>query len=341
MKNETKFLAVSLLILITVFSASLSIIKYNEKSVNLTASSIESITNNNALILEINKQITEIVSRNDSLSKTNITLSGLLQKRKVLLLEYLEKNPTEVYNLSLDSNILGKLQSFEYQNIEKSITGLTGNIGITIIDDFDRPENSTYEYDLTTRDGKKYRFYPFNEENIEPNTKIEIKDGIQLGTSIFGELSRLSVNIEAMPNIISYNSTTKIIWQVEGATYCSGSGGSNGWSGPKNITNGTFLTGKLLIDTTYTITCQNNFDTLTRSVKVTVIKDISTEDYINNVLTSYTPPVTEPVPYKVGVFLINPNPNWPIPFSVEQVKKKFLMGNSKDLSRKLRMIKDI
>lgn len=324
MKKEAKILFASMLVLAVFLVLAFSIVKYNNRSSSLTASSIESQGRDSSSIFELNREIENAVSRSSSLGSVENKLNYLLQRRKLLLLEYLKISPRHIYELGLDSSTLEKLRLASFKNIEGIISSISGDLGIVHYDDFDNPENSTFEYYISTREGTKYGLYPINEEGLVPNIKIEVKDGLQLDSYIFGEVSRLSVKIEAVPNIIAYNTGTNIKWQVQNATSCSGSGGSIGWAGPKSIAGGSFQTGKLTQNQTYIITCQNSFDTVTSSATVTVVANVAS--YIQNDLVSYTPPIAEPVPYKIGVFLINPNLDWQIPFSIEDVKKEVFDG---------------
>ena len=322
-KKDIKVLLASTLTLGAIFLMSFSILDYNVRSLNLSASAALSKSAETSVV-ELNKEIEDIVSRNESLARVETTLTTLLENRKNLLLKHLEKDPTKIYELGLSSRTLSKLNASKYTTLEKLIPNISGNLEVVYYDDFDNSEKSFVEYYLVTREGVKYNFFPFNENTLIPNKKIEIRNGIQLGETIFGEASRLLVNIEAIPDIIAYNTGTTIRWQAQNATSCTGSGGSNGWAGQKDINGGTFSTGKLTTNKTYTITCQNNFDSNTSSATVKVVSSVST--YINNDMNTYTPPVSEPAPYKVGVLLVNPSPNWPIPFSVDEVKKEVFDG---------------
>ncbi|MBP9714947.1 MAG: DUF11 domain-containing protein [Candidatus Pacebacteria bacterium] len=78
-----------------------------------------------------------------------------------------------------------------------------------------------------------------------------------------------TVNLTANPMSIAYNGTSMLSWSSTNATSCNATGGSNGWSGPKN-TSGTFYTGNLTSDKTYNITCTGNGGSAVDSVTVNV-----------------------------------------------------------------------
>lgn len=65
-----------------------------------------------------------------------------------------------------------------------------------------------------------------------------------------------NVNLTANPTSVSFNGSSMLSWTVSNASSCNASGGTNGWSGPKNTgSNNTFFTGNLTSNTTYSITC--------------------------------------------------------------------------------------
>jgi uncharacterized repeat protein (TIGR01451 family) len=79
-----------------------------------------------------------------------------------------------------------------------------------------------------------------------------------------------TVDIAANPSSVAYNGSSTITWTSQNATSCSASGGTNGWSGERNIS-GNFLTGSLTNTATYNITCRNSAGaTATDSVTVYV-----------------------------------------------------------------------
>lgn len=78
-----------------------------------------------------------------------------------------------------------------------------------------------------------------------------------------------TVSISAIPTYIGYGEASTITWNSSNATFCNGSGGTNGWAGGKN-TSGTFYTGGLTSTTTYSITCSSNSGSVTGSATVIV-----------------------------------------------------------------------
>lgn len=68
--------------------------------------------------------------------------------------------------------------------------------------------------------------------------------------------SQPTVTISANPTSVSYNGTSTITWSSTNSTSCTATGGANSWAGTK-ATSGSFATGALTTNTTYTITCSD------------------------------------------------------------------------------------
>lgn len=81
-----------------------------------------------------------------------------------------------------------------------------------------------------------------------------------------------TVNLTADDTRIDEGDETTIRWTSTNADSCTASGGRNGWSGSRNRS-GQFDTGDLFNDTTYTITCTNQFGSATDSETVRVDED--------------------------------------------------------------------
>ncbi len=104
-----------------------------------------------------------------------------------------------------------------------------------------------------------------------------------------------SVTISADRTRIAYNENTVIRWYPKNATYCAGSGGSNGWAGIRNAFSGSFNTGPLAYTTTYTISCGNYYNNYgnyndydTRSVTVVVRNQNQTANSLTATTTGAT-----------------------------------------------------
>ncbi len=78
-----------------------------------------------------------------------------------------------------------------------------------------------------------------------------------------------SVSISADQTSIQYNGSTVVRWSSNNATSCSASGGANGWSGGKSLS-GSFNTGTLTNDATFSISCSNSDGSDSDSVTVDV-----------------------------------------------------------------------
>ncbi|MFA5792059.1 MAG: hypothetical protein WC884_03415 [Candidatus Paceibacterota bacterium] len=80
-----------------------------------------------------------------------------------------------------------------------------------------------------------------------------------------------NINLSASQTYINSGGSTYINWSpTNNPTYCTGSNGSNSWSGTRSTYNGNFYTGQLYNTTTYTMTCGNNAGSATESVSVVV-----------------------------------------------------------------------
>ncbi len=80
-----------------------------------------------------------------------------------------------------------------------------------------------------------------------------------------------SVDLTASQTNVSYGDATTLTWVTTGnATSCNATNGTNGWSGAKSISGGSFYTGALTNTTTYTITCSNTGGSASDTVTVNV-----------------------------------------------------------------------
>lgn len=87
-----------------------------------------------------------------------------------------------------------------------------------------------------------------------------------------------NVNIFVNPTVVvftdqtsvPFNGSATIRWITTNATSCFASGGSTGWAGTKSIGPGSFFTGSLTSSKTFTLTCSNNFASVSDSETVTV-----------------------------------------------------------------------
>ena len=217
----------------------------------------------------------------------------------------LKSNPTEAKEPQVVSNLFGTLEEIYTEDIQS-------------------PNNTSHEFYLRTSDGKRLRLFATNEKDLYKNKKIVIKNGIMTDTEIHGEATSLQLEIEAIPDIVPYNGTSSIRWDVQEATSCIGTNGSTGWAGTKDINGGEFSTTSLTQNTTFTITCENTFDSITKSVTVTVASP-NVNTYIHNVTTNYYPENSTPEPYKLAVFLVNTEGE-DIPFTVNQAEELIWNG---------------
>jgi len=81
---------------------------------------------------------------------------------------------------------------------------------------------------------------------------------------------------------IPFNGTGTIRWIATNATSCYANGGSADWVGSKNADSGSFNTGPLTSDKTYTMTCTNGFGSATDSQTITVRGQVVTINKIQD-----------------------------------------------------------
>lgn len=81
------------------------------------------------------------------------------------------------------------------------------------------------------------------------------------------------VTVIASPSTITRGQNAVLSWNSQGMTSCVASGGSSGWAGPKT------LSGSMTVfpetNATYTLTCNNGSQTITRSASIAVQGTIS------------------------------------------------------------------
>lgn len=93
-----------------------------------------------------------------------------------------------------------------------------------------------------------------------------LSDSVFIQIASAGDVSGLNINFYADPDIVTQGQSSTLYWSTQNADSCSASGG---WSGGKG-TDGSEGTDSLYSDTSYSLTCENSSDSLTRSTTVTV-----------------------------------------------------------------------
>ena len=81
--------------------------------------------------------------------------------------------------------------------------------------------------------------------------------------------SPVIVNLTTDQTNVNYNDGTTVRWTSQNANYCTGSGGTSGWSGSKSLS-GSFYTGALTSSITFNLMCSNNFGSDTKYVTISV-----------------------------------------------------------------------
>jgi len=82
---------------------------------------------------------------------------------------------------------------------------------------------------------------------------------------------RPNVDLTADRSVINSGQSTTIRWNVDDADDCSASGGTNGWSGSKNRSSGSFSTGAMYGTATFFLDCGNDEGNQNDSVTVQVV----------------------------------------------------------------------
>lgn len=95
-----------------------------------------------------------------------------------------------------------------------------------------------------------------------------------------------TVNITADDTTIDSGDSTIVRWNSQNANYCVASGGSSGWAGTRTLS-GSFPTGSLTNNKTYSITCSNNSGSASDSVTIRV-EDINDEDVSVDISADHT-----------------------------------------------------
>ncbi len=111
----------------------------------------------------------------------------------------------------------------------------------------------------------------------------------------------INVDLRADDTSIDYGDSTILRWDSDNADDCRASGGTNGWSGDRNL-NGSFRTGSLYDDTTYRIRCTNDdgdSDDDSITIRVTdrddrICRDTSASNYLGNLPCRYAPVNNQP-----------------------------------------------
>ena len=103
-----------------------------------------------------------------------------------------------------------------------------------------------------------------------------------------------SINFSTDQNGLNYGNGTTLTWNSSYTTSCYASDGVNNWAGSKN-TSGSFYTGALYSSTTFTLTCSNNNNSLTRNLVISV-NSAPNNNYSPIIPTQYYNPTYIPVP---------------------------------------------
>jgi len=159
-----------------------------------------------------------------------------------------EQNPT--VNLTADDSNIDYNDSTTLRWTSNNATSCNASGGTSGWSGSKSPSGSFYTGNITCSN---------NSGQASDSVTIQVGNQVQNPT----------VNLTADDTTIDFEDSTTIRWTSNNATSCNASGGTNGWSGSKS-TSGSFFTGELDSDETYSITCTNNSGSASDSVTINV-----------------------------------------------------------------------
>jgi uncharacterized repeat protein (TIGR01451 family) len=125
-----------------------------------------------------------------------------------------------------------------------------------------------------------------------------------------------TVVIYADKTVLPYNGSTSIRWSTVNATSCDASGGSLGWAGTKSIGPGSFYTGSLTSNKTFSITCSNGYGSSMDSVTVSVRGQVITDPIIPSSLVLITSSIDRNQPIVPSIDNTRPRPGDEINYTI-------------------------
>jgi uncharacterized repeat protein (TIGR01451 family) len=125
-----------------------------------------------------------------------------------------------------------------------------------------------------------------------------------------------TVVIYADKTVLPYNGSTSIRWSTVNATSCDASGGSLGWAGTKSIGPGSFYTGSLTSNKTFSITCSNGYGSTMDSVTVSVRGQVITDPVIPSSLVLITSSIDRNQPIVPSIDNTRPRPGDEINYTI-------------------------
>jgi|GEM_PF-5710824 len=100
-----------------------------------------------------------------------------------------------------------------------------------------------------------------------------------------------TVDIRADDTHVDFDDSTTVRWSSTHADTCRGSGGTSGWSGNR-ARSGSFNTGDLTRDVTFTIRCENENGSATDSVTISVDEEDDDDDNVRPTVTIWANPTS-------------------------------------------------
>ena len=134
-------------------------------------------------------------------------------------------------------------------------------------------------YNLTPGNTYYYRAMGYNDNDpskVKSGAIKTFKVTCENGGDDDGD--RPTVEIRADDTSVDFDDRTIVRWTSEDADTCRSSGGTNGWPSTNRSKSGTFNTGDLTRDVTFTITCTNENGSATDSVTIRVDEEEEEEN---------------------------------------------------------------
>ncbi|MBX4198561.1 hypothetical protein KW782_04500 [Candidatus Parcubacteria bacterium] len=114
-------------------------------------------------------------------SEVQAELKTLVEKRKNIMLDLLKKDPRVFIKNKLPATTRQRLSKDIQALVEQDVT-VQGKTNVLHVDDFEKPENSSFRYILKTAQGD-IEFHPTREIPLTSNTTLKVT-GVQLGTEM-------------------------------------------------------------------------------------------------------------------------------------------------------------
>lgn len=201
------FAIVFLVISAAVFSVALSVAKAEN------ISRIQQLTQQ----LEATKREVDVSRTQQERNARMITLGNVAKQRKTMVKELMRTNPRLFFLVAMPEAKRSLFPKNIQADIEKEITTklpLTTTLEVLHIDDFEKPENSRYEYFL--RIGReKLNFYPTQDVFLISGTRVKISKGFRLEENVVADASKRNFHVLTTPPLDSVGEQKTLVLLVE------------------------------------------------------------------------------------------------------------------------------